>query len=85
MSLVGARPSSFEIFTCDRGRRRYDAERDPPALLAAIVQEVVESGFWRELDRIPMDVIRSSLPHLTLPANTRRLLEIWTQERRRDA
>jgi hypothetical protein len=71
------------IFTCDRGRRTVDVDRDPPALLATILQEVAESGFWRELDRFPLDVISRLLPRLSLPRHTRRLLEIWVEERGR--
>jgi hypothetical protein len=75
------RKRRFQVFTCDRGRRWVDADRDPPERLAALLQEVVESGFWRELDRFPTDVIAQALPALSVPRHTRRLLEIWIEER----
>jgi hypothetical protein len=71
----------FFVFTCDRGRRRMNVDRDPPERLAAVLQEVVESGFWRELEKFPADVIARLLPRLTVAPNTHRLLEIWIQER----
>ena len=71
----------FLVFTCDRGRRLLNADRDPPERLAAVLQEVVESGFWRELEKFPADVIVRLLPRLTVAPNTHRLLEIWIQER----
>jgi hypothetical protein len=75
------RARRFLVFTCDRGRRWVDVDRDPPARVAAVLQEVVESGFWRELDRFPTDAIAHALPHLSVPRHTRRLLEIWIEER----
>ncbi|HJX52324.1 MAG TPA: hypothetical protein VJ801_06115 [Polyangia bacterium] len=71
----------FFVFTCDRGRRLLSADRDPPERLAAVLQEVVESGFWRELEKFPADVIARLLPRLTVAPNTHGLLEIWIQER----
>lgn len=73
----------IRVFTCDRGRRWLDVDRAPPALVATVLQEVVESGFWHELDRFPVDVIARHLAQLTLPRHTRRLLEIWVEERGR--
>jgi hypothetical protein len=75
------RSRRFEVFTCDRGRRVLDVDRDPLLLIAAILQEVVESGFWRELDKFPTDAIAQALPHLSVPRSARRLLEIWVEER----
>jgi hypothetical protein len=71
----------FRVFTCDRGRRWYDADLIPLAALVGVLQELVESGFWRELDRVPVDAIARALPRLQVPRATRRLLEIWIEER----
>lgn len=71
------------VFTCDRGRRWLDVDAAPAAQVATVLQEVVESGFWHELDRFPVDVISRHLPKLTLARHTRRLLEIWVEERGR--
>jgi hypothetical protein len=78
---VRRRSRRFRVFTCDRGRRLLDVDRAPDLTVRWILQEVVESGFWRELDKFPTDVIARHLPHLTLPAHPRRLLEIWIEER----
>ena len=75
------RPRRFRAFTCDRGVFSVDVDRDPPERITAMLQEVIESGFWRELDRFPVDAIARSLPNLQLPRNTRRLIEIWIKER----
>ncbi len=71
----------FRVFTCDRGRRWVDVDRDSPERLASILQEIIESGFWRELDRFPADALARALPRLILPRHTRRLIEIWIEER----
>jgi hypothetical protein len=78
---VKRRSRRFRVFTCDRGRRLLDVDRAPELTVRWILQEVVESGFWRELDKFPTDVIARHLPHLVLPVHTRRLLEIWIEER----
>jgi hypothetical protein len=74
----------FQVFTCDRGRRLLDVDRAPETTTRWILQEVVESGFWRELDKFPTDVIALHLPYLVLSPHTRRLLEIWIEERSDD-
>jgi hypothetical protein len=75
------RPRRSRVFTCDRGVFLVDADHDPLERITAVLQEVIESGFWQELDRFPTDAISRSLPHLQLPRNTRRLIEIWIEER----
>ena len=72
----------FQVFTCDRGLRHVDVDRDDPARIASLLQEVIESGFWRELARFPSDTLAAALPRLTLARETRRLLEIWIEEKR---
>lgn len=59
-----------------------DVDRDPPERLASLLQEVIESGFWRELAKFPSDTLTTALARLTLPPETRRLLEIWIEETR---
>lgn len=75
-------PRRFQVFTCDRGMRQVDVDRDDPARIASLLQEIVESGFWRELARFPSDTLAAALPRLTLARETRRLLEIWIEEKR---
>jgi hypothetical protein len=58
-----------------------DVDRDPPHRITSTLQEVVESGFWGELDKFPTSVIAGALPDLDLPPHTRRFLEIWIEER----
>jgi hypothetical protein len=69
------------VFTCDRGTFSVDVDHDPLERMTAVLQEIIESGFWQELDRFPTDAIARSLPCLQLPRNTRRLIEIWIEER----
>jgi hypothetical protein len=69
------------VFTCDRGRRWLDVDRDSSRTVAGVLQELVESSFWRELDRFPTDVMRRHLPNLSLSRSMRRLLEIWIEEK----
>lgn len=75
------RRRTIDVFTCDRGHRELDLDGAPAHVIDSTLQEVVESGFWRELDKFPADVIARALPHLSLPSHTRRLLEIWIEER----
>ena len=77
---VAPKPVSFEVFTCDRGRRTYRTT-DPPHLLAQVLNEVLESGFWRQLCQFPPQVVADALPELQLEWATRRLVEIWLEER----
>lgn len=79
--MILRRRRRFEVFTCDRGRFLIDVDKDPPRTIVNTRQEVVESGFWRQLDKFPTDAIARALPELSLPQNTRRLLEIWIEER----
>jgi hypothetical protein len=62
--------------------RRVDVDRDDPARIASLLQEVIESRFWRELARLPSDTLAAALPRLTLARETRRLPEIWIEEKR---
>jgi len=71
----------FELFTCDRGSRAVDVDRDDPLRIASLLQEVIESGFWRELAKVPSDTLAAAMPRLILPPDTRRLLEIWIEEK----
>jgi hypothetical protein len=59
-----------------------DVDRDDPACIASLLQEVVESGFWRELARFPSDTLAAALPRLTLAREPPQLLEIWIEEKR---
>ena len=58
-----------------------DVDLAPENTVREILQEVIESGFWLELDKFPTDVIARHLPGLVVPPSTRRLLEIWIEER----
>jgi hypothetical protein len=80
MGNVAGESRRFQVFTCDRGRRWLDVEQAPPHLVVSILQEVVESGFWRQLVRFPADVVARHLKDLHVPLSTRRLLEIWIEE-----
>lgn len=69
------------MFTCDRGRRTYHADRTDLHTLTEVIQEILDCEFWRELNRVPVDVIGRCLPGLTISRERRRLLEIWIEEK----
>ena len=83
--MPSSRTRRFRVFTCDRGRRWLDVDNDSDRTVAGVIQELVESNFWRELDRLPTDVLTRHLPALTLSPSMRRLLEIWIEEKRNAA
>jgi hypothetical protein len=71
----------FVVFTCDRGRRSYDAAHTDVHTLTEVLQEIIDCRLWVELENVPISVIARCLPHLDVPRSTRRLLEIWIEER----
>jgi hypothetical protein len=72
------------IWTWDRGRRWVDMDA-PSEVLVPILQTVLEGSLWREFEKFPADTVARLLPRLDIPANVRRLLEIWIEERARPA
>lgn len=74
-------PVSFEVFTCDRGRRTYTVGVTSMHTLTEVLNEVLDSGFWREFCNFPPEVVAAALPELQLEWATRRLVEIWLEER----
>ena len=69
------------IWTWDRGLGNVDMDA-PAELLAPIFETVLIGGLWRELEKFPADTAARLLPHVTVPPNIRRLVEIWIEERR---
>lgn len=74
-------PRRFRTVDRNRGAFSVDVDCDPPERIAALLERLVEAGYWQELDRFPTDVVTRSLPHLHLPRTTRRLVETWVSER----
>ena len=54
----------------------------PPELLQPILETILNGGLWEELEKFPPDTVERLLPHLRIPRNIRRLVEIWTETRR---
>jgi hypothetical protein len=53
--------------------------------LAPVLETVLNGPLWRELKKFPPDTLERLLPHLTVPSNIRRFVELWIEERRRAA
>jgi hypothetical protein len=69
------------IWTWDCGRRAVDMD-GPPELLRPILETILEGGLWEELEKFLPDTVARLLPHLRIPRNIRRLVEIWIETRR---
>jgi hypothetical protein len=72
------------IWTWDRGRRAVDMD-GPSERLAPILETVLQGALWRELEKFPPDTLARVLPHVDVPSNIRRLVEIWIEEKNRPA
>lgn len=57
----------------------------PSELLVPILETVLNGALWRELKKFPPDTLARLLPHLDIPPNIRRLVEIWVEEKSRAA
>jgi len=57
----------------------------PEELLAPILETVLEGALWREFEKFPPDTVARLLPHVNVPKNVRRLVEIWIEEKGRPA
>ncbi len=80
-SLVARR---VRIWTWDRGNRMLDMD-GPSALLAPVLETVLNGALWRELKKFPPDTLERLLPRVEVPSNIRRLVEIWIEEHQRSA
>lgn len=54
----------------------------PAEAIAPVLNTVVNGALWREFKRFPIDTLERLLPSLEVPANVRRFVEIWIEERR---
>ena len=70
---------AIPVWTWDVGRRPVDPEGTTEALVP-LLQTILEGGLWRQFRKFPPATLVRLLPHLDVPPNTRRLIEIWIEE-----
>jgi hypothetical protein len=68
-----------EIWTWDMGRREIDFDA-PVMALVPILETILDGGLWDQFRKFPVDTLQRLLPHLTIPRNMRRLIELWIEE-----
>jgi len=71
-----------KIWTWDRGLRPVDMDGDSQ-LLRPILETVLQGALWDQLEKFPADTVERILPLVDVPPETRRLVEIWIEERRK--
>lgn len=69
------------IWTWDRGSRPVDMD-GPVEAIAPVLNTVLNGALWQELKRFPIDTLVRLLPRIDAPANIKRLVEIWIEEKR---
>ena len=52
-------------------------------LLRPILETVLQGALWDQLEKFPADTVERILPLVDVPPETRRLVEIWIEERRK--
>lgn len=67
------------VWTWDVGERDIDLDARPEALVP-VLETILEGGLWSQFRKFPPETLTRLLPHLHVPANTRRLLELWIEE-----
>ena len=67
------------VWTWDVGERTVDLDA-PTETLVPILETILEGGLWNQFRKFPPDALIRLLPHLHIPSNTRRLIELWIQE-----
>ena len=67
------------VWTWDVGERPIDLDARPETLVP-VLETILEGGLWNQFRKFPPDTLARLLPHLRVPANTRRLLELWIEE-----
>jgi hypothetical protein len=55
------------------------------AVVAPILETVLQGCLWEELERFPPDTVQRLLPRVSVARNIRRLVEIWIEEKGRPA
>jgi hypothetical protein len=70
---------SARIWTWDLGEHVVDLDDD--AAVVAALQTVLEGGLWKEFRKFPRRDIARVVGRLRVPAHTRRLIEIWIEDR----
>jgi hypothetical protein len=71
--------ASIPVWTWDVSRRAVDLEGTTEALVP-LLQTILEGGLWKQFRKFPPATLARLLPHLEVPPNTRRLIEIWIEE-----
>jgi hypothetical protein len=69
-----------KIWTWDRGLRPVDMDSQA---LRPILETVLQGALWDQLQKFPADTVERILPLVDVPPETRRLVEIWIEERRK--
>lgn len=70
----------MKIWTWDRGLRPVDMDSQA---LRPILETVLQGALWDQLQKFPADTVERILPLVDVPPETRRLVEIWIEERRK--
>ena len=70
---------SLPVWTWDVGEREVDFDGRPESLVP-VLETILEGGLWNQFRRFPPDTLARLLPHLEIPAATRRLIELWIDE-----
>ena len=68
-----------EIWTWDVGKREIDLDAGE-RVLAPVLETILEGGLWNQFRKFPVDTLARLLPYLSIPHNTRRLVELWIEE-----
>ena len=67
------------VWTWDVGERQIDLDAATETLVP-VLETILEGGLWNQFRKFPIDTLGRLLPHLHVPSNTRRLIELWIQE-----
>ena len=71
----------IDLWTWDRGSRAVDVDGEL-WVIVPVVQTILDGGLWTEFRKIPADALARVLSELQLEPETRRLVEIWIEEKR---
>lgn len=67
------------VWTWDVGEREIDLDARS-GVLVPILETILDGGLWQQFRKFPPDTLQRLLPHLRVPPNTRRLIELWIEE-----
>ena len=67
------------VWTWDVGEREIALDARPETLVP-VLETILEGGLWNQFRKFPPDTLARLLPHLHIPAATRRRIELWIEE-----